>query len=175
MLTLHKPAIVVLLLVVSAVAVAQQDQVYRLAPGDKVVISVFGESDLSMNVTLAHDGILKYPFLGDIRVAGLTAPELERTIADGLRGDYLISPEVTVSIQGFRPFFLNGEVNRPGSYEYQPGLTVEKALALAGGLSPRAARGKIEVRRANSHSFERVDMDDPVHAGDVINVPQSFF
>ncbi len=174
MLTLHKLAFVILLLAVTAAA-AQQSDAYRLAPGEKFAISVFGEDDLSMNVTLAHDGVLKYPFLGEVRVAGLTVPELERAISDGLRGDYLINPEVTVTIQQFRSFFLRGEVNRPGSYEYQPGLTLEKALALAGGLSPRAARGKIEVRRANSDSFERVDMGDPVHAGDVIKVPQSFF
>jgi len=175
MLTLHKLALGIVLLVAATAAAAQQSEVYRLAAGDQLVISVFGEADLSMNVTLPHDGILKYPFLGDIRVTGLTAPELERAIADGLRGDYLVNPEVTVTIQGFRPFFLNGEVNRPGSYEYQAGLTLEKALALAGGLSPRAARGKIEVRRANSDSFERIGMSDPVYAGDVINVPQSFF
>ena len=173
MITLRKVALIALLLAVTA-AMAQTDS-YRLAPGDKVAISVFGEDDLSINVTLANDGILKYPFLGDIRVTGLTLPELERTIADGLRGDYLINPDVTVSIQQYRPFYLNGEVNRPGSYEYQPGLTLERALALAGGLSPRAARGKVEVKRANSDSFERVDMKDPVYAGDVINVPQSFF
>ena len=174
MLTLRKLAFVILLLAVT-VAAAQQSEAYRLAPGEKVAISVFGEDDLSMSVTLADDGVLKYPFLGDIRVSGLTVPELERAIADGLRGDYLINPEVTVTIQEFRHFFLNGEVNQPGSYEYQPGLTLEKALAIAGGLSPRAARGKIEVKRANSDSFERADMDDPVYAGDVINVPQSFF
>ena len=174
MLTLRKLVFVILLLAGTAAA-AQQSEVYRLGPGEKVAISVYGEDDLSMNVTLPNDGVIKYPFLGDIRVAGLTVPELERAIADGLRGDYLINPEVTVTIQQFRPFFLRGEVNRPGSYEYQPGLTLEKALALAGGLSPRAARGKIEVRRADSDSFERVDMDDAVHAGDVINVPQSFF
>ena len=171
---LRKLGCVILMLSVS-IAAAQQTEAYRLAPGEKIAISVFGEDDLSMNVTLADDGVLKYPFLGDIRVAGLTVPELERAIADGLRGDYLINPEVTVTIQEFRPFFLSGEVKQPGSYEYQPGLTVEKALALAGGLSPRAARGKIEVRRANADAFERADMDDLVYAGDVIHVPQSFF
>ena len=174
MFTSRKLAFVILLLA-GTTAAAQQSDAYRLAPGEKVAISVFGEDDLSMNVTLADDGVLKYPFLGDIRVAGLTVPELERAIADGLRGDYLINPEVTVTIQQFRPFFLRGEVNRPGSYEYQPGLTVEKALTLAGGLSPRAARGKIQMKRANSDSFDRADTDDPVHSGDVINVPQSFF
>lgn len=174
MFALHRLALVILLFAVTASA-AQQAESYRLAPGDKVAITVFGENDLSMDVTLADDGELNYPFLGKIRVAGLTVPQLERAIADGLRGDYLINPEVTVAIQQYRPFFLNGEVNRPGSYEYQPGLTLEKALALAGGLSPRAARGKIEVKRADSDTFERVDMNDPVYAGDVINVPQSFF
>ena len=174
MLTLHKLAFVVLLLAVSAAA-AQQSEAYRLAPGDKVAISVFGENDLSMDVMLADDGVLKYPFLGEIRVAGLTVPELRRTIADGLRGDYLINPEVTVAIRQYRPFFLNGEVNRPGSYEYQPGLTVEKALTLAGGFSPRAARGKVEIKRVNSDTFEKVNLNDPVYAGDVIRVPQSFF
>jgi len=174
MLTSHKLAFVFLLLVVSG-ASAQQNEAYRLAPGDRFSITVFGESDLSVNVTLADDGVLKYPFLGEIRVAGLTVPELERRIADGLRGDYLINPEVTVAITQYRPFFVNGEVNQPGSYEYQPGLTLEKAIALAGGLSPRAARGKIEVKRARSDSFDRVEMNDPVFAGDVITVPQSFF
>lgn len=174
MLTSRNLAFVILLLAVTAAA-AQQSEAYRLATGDEVAISVFGEDDLSMNVTMTDDGVLKYPFLGEIRVAGLTVPELERAIADGLRGDYLINPEVTVAITQYRPFYLNGEVNRPGSYEYQPGLTVEKALALAGGLSPRAARGKIEVKRASSDSFQRVDMDEPVYAGDIINVPQSFF
>ena len=174
LLTLHKLAFVVLLFAVSA-AGAQQVDSYRLAPGDTVAISVFGESDLSLNVKLADDGVLKYPFLGEIRVAGLTLSQLQRTIADGLRGDYLVNPEVTVAIQQYRPFFLNGEVNQPGGYEYQPGLTLEKALALAGGLSLRAARGKIQVKRANSDSFVRIDMNDPVYAGDVINVPQGFF
>ena len=174
MFTSHNLTLIVLLILAGAVA-AQEGDAYRLAPGDNIAISVFGEDDLSMNVTVADDGMLKYPFLGEIRLAGLTVPELERIIADGLRGDYLIKPEVTVSIQRYRPFFLNGEVNRPGSYEYQPGLTLEKALALAGGLSPRAARGKIELKRANSDSFQRVEMDDPVYAGDIINVPPSFF
>ena len=105
----------------------------------------------------------------------LTAPGLERVITEGLRGDYLISPEVTVRIEEYRPFFLKGAVNGPGSYEYQPGLTLEKALVLGGGLSPRAARGKIEVKRANSDSFVRIQMNDPVYPDDVINVPESFF
>lgn len=166
-----------LLMFVSTFAASQQGGAYVLAPGDQVAISVFGEPDLSMEFTLSDNGALNYPFLGEVRVAGRTMSELEQHIADGLRGDYLITPDVTVSMKQYRPFFLNGEVNRPGGYPYQPGLTLEKALALAGGLSPRAARSKIEVKRGSdaSGATARIKMSDPVHAGDVINVPQSFF
>ena len=166
-----------LLILLTSLAAAQQVTDYVLAPGDQVAISVFGEPDLSVEFTLSDNGALNYPFLGEIRVAGLTMPELEQRIADGLRGDYLINPDVTVSMKQYRPFFLNGEVNRPGGYPYQPGLTLEKALALAGGLSPRAARNKIVVKRASELSGVEISikMSDPVHAGDVITVPQSFF
>lgn len=166
-----------LLILLASLSAAQQATGYTLAPGDQVAISVFGELDLSMEFTLKDDGALNYPFLGEIRITGLTMPELEQTIADGLRGDYLINPDVTVSIKQYRQFFLNGEVNRPGGYIYQPGLTLEKALSLAGGLGPRAARNKIKVKRASDLSGVKVDieMSDPVHAGDVITVPQSFF
>jgi polysaccharide export outer membrane protein len=166
-----------LLFLLTSLASAQHVADYVLGPGDQVAISVFGEPDLSVEFTLSDNGALNYPFLGEIRVAGLTMPELEQQIADGLRGDYLINPEVTVSMKQYRQFFLNGEVNRPGGYPYQPGLTLEKALALAGGLSPRAARNKILVKRASKLSGVEVSikMSDPVRAGDVITVPQSFF
>ena len=168
---------VTLLILLTSLAAAQQATGYTLAPGDQVAISVFGEPDLSMEFTLKDDGVQNYPFLGEIRVAGLTMPELEQRIADGLRGDYLINPDVTVSILQYRQFFLTGEVNNPGGYPYQPGLTLEKALSLAGGLSPRASRNKIEVKRASDLSGVtiRIELSDPVHAGDVITVPQSFF
>ncbi len=166
-----------LLILLTSITAAQQASRFTLAPGDQIAISVFDEPDLSVEFTLSDNGVVNYPLLGEIRVAGLTMPELEKRIADGLRGDYLIKPEVTVSMTQYRMFYLNGEVNRPGGYPYQPGLTLEKALALAGGLSPRAARKKIEVKRASdvSDATEIIRMSDPVQAGDVITVPQSFF
>jgi polysaccharide export outer membrane protein len=166
-----------LLILLTSLAVAQQPDGYVLGPGDRIAISVFGQPDLSVEFTLSDNGTLNYPFLGEIVIAGMTMPELEQRIADGLRGDYLIDPDVTVSMTQYRLFFLNGEVNRPGGYPYQPGLTLEKALALGGGLSARAARDKILVKRATGFSGEEVtiNMSDPVHAGDVITVPQSFF
>jgi len=166
-----------LLILFTSLAAAQQATSYVLEPGDQVAISVFGEPDLSVEFTIHDQGVLNYPLLGEIRVAGLTISELEKRITDGLRGDYLINPDVTVSIEQYRPFFMRGEINRPGGYPYQPGLTLEKALALAGGLTPRAARNKIEVKRARYQSdvAVKIKMSDPVHAGDVITVPQSFF
>jgi protein involved in polysaccharide export with SLBB domain len=166
-----------LLILLTSLAAAQQSGSYVLGPGDRIAISVFGQPDLSVEFTLSDNGTLNYPFLGEIPIAGRTMPELEQRIADGLRGDYLIDPDVTVSMTQYRAFFLNGEVNRPGGYPYQPGLTLEKALALAGGLSPRAERDKIVVKLASESSGVEVNinMSDPVHAGDVITVPQSFF
>ncbi|MFT6050896.1 MAG: polysaccharide export outer membrane protein [Halioglobus sp.] len=168
---------VTLLLLLAPLATAQEATVYVLAPGDHIAISVFGQQDLSVDFTLGDNGTVSYPFLGEVRIAGLTMPELEKHIADGLRGDYLINPEVIVSMKQYRSFFLTGEVNRPGSYLYQPGLTLEKALALASGLSPRAAHKKIVVKRASGSSSAElsIKMSDPVYAGDVITVPQSFF
>ena len=165
------------LLLISSVSGAQDAKDYVLAPGDQLTISVFGEPDLSVAFTLGDNGLLNYPFLGEIRIAGKTTSELEKHLANGLRGDYLINPEVTVSITQYRPFYLNGEVKNPGGYPYQPGLTLEKALALAGGLTARAARNKILVKRSGDASdmTEDIDMSDPVGAGDVITVPQSFF
>lgn len=168
---------IALLVFLPSLVAAQQATSYVLAPGDQIAISVFDEPDLSVEFTLSDAGALNYPFLGEIRVAGLTMPELEKRIADGLRGDYLINPDVTVSMKQYRSFFMDGQVNRPGGYPYQPGLTLEKAVALAGGLSPRAARNKIQVKRAGDSSdvAVKIEMSDPIHAGDVIIVPQSFF
>ncbi|MBT8084103.1 MAG: polysaccharide export protein [Woeseia sp.] len=141
------------------------------------MIMVFGEDDLSMDFRLNDSGTLNYPFLGELKIAGLTLAGLEQLITQGLKGPYLINPEVTVSIREYRPFFINGEVRQPGAFPYQPGLTLEKAVALAGGFTERAARGKIEVVRANDPTAkaQRVNLSGPVFAGDVITVQQSFF
>lgn len=151
--------------------------VYRLGAGDQIVISVFGEPDLSMEIRLNDTGVLNYPFLGQLEVDGLTVTELENQITDGLKGPYLVDPDVTVFIKEYRPFFLRGEVKKPGGIPFQPGLTLQKAIALAGGFTERASRRKITVIRADDAvSDERaIELNDPVYAGDVITVYRSFF
>ena len=150
---------------------------YTLGPGDQILINVFGEADLSMDVRLNDTGRLNYPFLGELNVEGLTVAELEQLITSGLKGDYLIDPAVTVSIAEYRPFFLHGEVALPGGIPYQPRLTVERAIALGGGFTERASRSRIEVIRANdpTETAVSIELSDPVYPGDIITVNQSFF
>ena len=172
------PPLMLFLWLAAAAAFAQStDSVYRLGPGDRIIIKVFGEEDLSMDFRLNDTGRLNYPFLGELVVQGLTVAELEQRITRGLRDSYLRDPAVTVSIAEYRPFFLYGEVQKPGGIPYQPRLTVERAIALGGGFTERASRSKIEVVRASDpkHKAVRVELSDPVFPGDVITVKQSFF
>lgn len=150
---------------------------YKLGPGDQILINVFGEADLNMDFQLSDNGTLNYPFLGEIQVAGLTVSEFEQSIIHGLRGPYLVDPDVSVSIKEYRPFFLRGEVAQPGGIPFQPGLTLEKAIALAGGFSERASKKKITVIRADSPEAGAVPirLTDPIFAGDVITVHERFF
>ena len=130
-----------------------------------------------MDFRLNDTGTLNYPFLGELRLEGLSVTELEQMITQGLRGPILVNPDVTVSIREYRPFFLHGEVHEPGGIPYQPGLTLEKAIALSGGFTERASRKKITVIRAGDPdaTAEAIELSNPVYAGDVITVHQSFF
>lgn len=153
------------------------EDAYQLGPGDLIVIDVFGEEDLSMEVMLADTGVINYPFLGELQVEDLTVGELENVLLGGLKGPYLVDPDITVTIKKYRSVYLTGEVEEPGGFPYQPGLTVEKAIALAGGFTERASRNKIEVKRGDDPNADsqRVRLTDPVQPGDIITVQQSFF
>ena len=161
----------------SLAAAESEPGAYRLGPGDQIIITVFGEDDLSMNFRLNDTGRLNYPFLGELRLKGLTVAELEQLITSGLKGPYLVNPDVTVSVGEFRPFFVHGEVKKPGSFVFQPGLTLEQAIAMAGGFTDRANRRRIERLRGDvpGASPERTALSAPVFPGDVITVNQSFF
>jgi len=153
---------------------------YQLGSGDKIRITVFGEPDLSIEeIRLSDAGTVSYPFLGEIQVAGLSVSELERKIREGLKGDYLVDPEVTVSVLEYRPFFIHGEVEDPGGIPYVPGITLRKAVALAGGFTERASRSKIYVIRDGvpiaDDKGQRIGLDEKVRPGDIITVEQSFF
>lgn len=158
--------------------VSQFLSTYRMGTGDVISIRVFGEPDLSVsNVRLTEVGTIFLPTLGETKVGGLTLTEVERAVADRLRGRILVNPRVSVSVEQYRPFFINGMVRSPGAYPYQPGLTVRKASSLAGGLHERASLRKIFVIRADdpSQKQERIGIDSVVFPGDIVTIEESFF
>ena len=166
--------LVILLLLISQPLLASD---YKLGPGDKIQIIVYGENDLTTNVRIDKSGFISFPFLDDIQVISLSVKDLEKVIHNGLLGNYLVSPQVSVSISQYRPFFIHGQVNRPGGYPYQDDLTFDKAIAVAGGLSSRASntdwiitrsvKGKIITLKAN--------VATKIYPDDIIKIEQSFF
>jgi polysaccharide export outer membrane protein len=150
---------------------------YRLGPGDVINVQVFGEDDLTRELKLGEDGRINYAFVGQIRLQGMTLLEVEQEITRRLKGDYLVNPQVSVTMAAYRPFFISGEVKSPGGFPYQPGLTVSRAIALAGGLTERASDRKIFLvpEGAGEQDRRRVDLDAAVNPGDAITVEASFF
>ena len=151
---------------------------YRLGSGDVVSIRVLGEDDLKREkIRLSDAGTISFPILGEIRVLGKRVAELEALIANGLRGKYLLNPVVSVTIEEYRPFFVNGQVEKSGAYPYQPGLTIRKAVSLAGGFKERASKEKIFVIREDdkTQTAVKVDQSALVRPGDIITVEESFF
>lgn len=153
------------------------EEQYQLGTGDVITIRVFGEDELSLEVRLSDSGVINYPYLGEIEVTGSTASLLEKKIAAGLLDGYLVNPSVDVTIKEYRSFFVDGEVNTPGSYAYLPGLTINKAIAMASGLTPRASQQKIIIKRGQGANQEVIeaDLDTKLRPGDIITVMQSFF
>ena len=158
---------------------------YLLAAGDVISIRVFREPDLSYShLRLTDTGIFSYPFLGEINATGFTKEQLEKLITEGLQGDYIVNPKVSVSIVEYREIFVNGYVKKPGGYSFKPGLTVQKAIALAGGFTERAANDNFEIVReegaeegTKKESKEKIKavLQTPVLPGDIITVEQRFF
>lgn len=151
--------------------------VFHLGPGDVINITVYGEEDLSrQHYRLPDSGLIMFPF-GEVSASGLTISELENRIADGLRGGYLVNPRVSVSIDEYRPFFINGQVAQPGAYPYKSGLTVRMAVSVAGGFKERASESKIYVVRESDplHKQSKIGLDEEVFPGDTVTVEESFF
>lgn len=150
---------------------------YELGPGDKVHIVVYGEADLTTDVKIDKSGFISFPFLDDIQVIGLSTKKLEKVIKEGLLGDYLVDPQVSVSIAMYRPFFIHGQVKRPGGYPYQDGLTLDKAIAIAGGLSNRASTSDWKITRiVNSVKVTLAgNVATEISPDDIIKIEQSFF
>ncbi|MFT3805101.1 MAG: polysaccharide biosynthesis/export family protein [Burkholderiaceae bacterium] len=150
---------------------------YKLRPGDVVSIRVFGEDDFTRDKVRLNDaGTISFPFLGELPVLDKTVGEIQDMLTQRLKGKYLVDPRVTVWIEEYRPIFVNGMVERPGAFPYQPGLNVRKAASLAGGFKERASMNKIfVVKEGDNQKPMKVTVDTEIAPGDTIYVEESFF
>ena len=153
-----------------------EEQPYRLGPNDKVKITVFRHEDLSGEFTIDGNGYLSMPLIGEVKAAGLTARELEEELERRYADGYLVDPKVSVEILSYRPFTILGEVNEPGQYPYEPGMTVLNAVAKAGGFTFRAKQNGILLQRGGASARPVVvPANTPIQPGDIITVPERFF
>ena len=152
-------------------------QPYRLDSGDRLRINVFEQAGLSGSYTVDQAGYVAFPLIGAVPSRGHTLPELETMISNKLRQGYLRDPDVTIEVDRYRSVFIMGEVGQAGQYSYVPGMTVQNAIAVAGGYSPRANQANVDItRKINGRVITgRVPISDPILAGDTVYVRERLF
>ena len=155
----------------ASVAVYGQQIDYRVDAGDTITITVYDEADLSQRgIPVPDNGIISMPLIGDIHVSGMSTKNIEKQISQRLANGYLLSPEVTVSVVEYRPFFLVGEVKNPGRQLFANNVDVRKAIVLAGGLTELGDKQSILIERANSGRQNKADESTLVEPGDIITI-----
>lgn len=160
-----------------------QSNDYVLGAGDLVFITVHVDPDMSIEeIKVGESGNITFDYLGSVKVSGLTVDELEASLRTRLiDAQVLINPEITVGILEYRPFYIRGEVEDPGSYPFEPGLTLGGAIAIAGDFTERAHRSKITVVNNSPDSGapppdeREINVDMRIYPGDTITVATSFF
>ncbi len=152
-------------------------QEYVLGTGDRIKLTVYGEADLSGEYEVGSTGIVALPLIGDVRVAGQPIRFFEQAVRKKLAEGYLHDPRVSAQVINYRPFFILGEVSKPGSYPYVNGMTVINAVALAGGYTYRADKSGATISHANDpEKKDSPAIEEAVVApGDIIRVPERFF
>lgn len=159
-----------------AAEITEED--YRLGASDLLQITVFGEEDLSVERRVNSRGTISYPLLGKIHVQGMTVNEVEDELTNLLKGDYLVNPKVNVVIKEYRKFYVRGEVKDPGAFPYVPGLTLDKAIAIAGGFTERASQKNLTVSREQADGTRKeveMKLEAQLMPGDIVIVKESFF
>ena len=150
---------------------------YLLDSDDQVRVIVFGQPDLSNTYAVDKGGMISMPLIGYVPARGRTTAEIETAVATKLRAGYVRNPDVSVEVDRYRPFFAMGEVNAAGQYAYVAGMTVQAAIAAAGGFTPRADKTVVSVTRSYNGVVQtaRLHMTDPVMPGDTIYVRERLF
>jgi len=152
-------------------------EAYNLGPGDKLRVVVYGQEGLTNSYAIDTAGAITMPLIGSVPARGRTPAGLAAEITGQLRNGYIREPSVAVEIEAYRPFFILGEVAAPGQYPYVPNMTVESAVAIAGGFSPRALRGPVEIHHQANEGIVvgSVPLNFPVRPGDTIVVAERWF
>ena len=150
---------------------------YRLDSGDQVRVVVFGQENLSNTYIVDQAGTISLPLIGTVPVRNRSVSEVQRLVAEKLKKGFVRDPDVSIEVARYRPFFAMGEVTAAGQYSYAPGMTVQSAIATAGGFTPRADKRFVTVSRRNGDQVETIslDMTDPVKPGDTLYVQERRF
>lgn len=150
---------------------------YQLGSGDQIKVTVYGEEDLSGEFEIDGTGTISLPLIGSVTIGGHILTDAQSLIAEQLSDGFLINPRVSIEVLNYRPFYILGEVNSPGSYPYVSGMTVLNAIALASGFTYRASENKIEVTRriAGEEQKIRIKLTEAVLPGDILRVPERLF
>ena len=158
-------------------AYAAADEPYRLDSGDRLRIVVYGQDGLTNTYTVDASGAITMPLIGPVRARGLTPAQLAAAVTRQLKNGYLRDPYVAAEVDAYRPFFILGEVTAPGQYPYVPNMTIESAVAIAGGFTPRAERGSIKLTRMGQTGTAQaiVPPGTLLKPGDTVVVPERWF
>lgn len=150
---------------------------YRVGAGDKLSIRVAGEPDLTGEFPVDASGAISMPYVQSATVAGMSTPQIEKLIGARLRNGYLKDPQVAVQVTTLRPFYIMGEVTTSGSFAYQPGITVQNAIAIASGYSARADKTWVMITRrdATGTHTAKVPVTTQIYPGDIIYVRERWF
>lgn len=152
---------------------------YTLGAGDKVRVIVYGENELSGEYSITSAGDVSFPLIGNVPATGKSTVELQELIRGRLAAGYIKQPRVSVEVLDYRPFFILGEVTKPGQYPYTNGMTVQQAVATAGGFTYRANTKKIYIKHPTDNQEAevslRVGQPVPVAPGDTVRVSERFF
>lgn len=151
---------------------------YLLGADDELEITVFGEDDLTGEYRINSEGSISMPLIGEVALSGLSVRQAEALIRKKLSDGFLMNPDVTLELMKYRPFYIMGEVERPGSYDYVSNLDVLRAIALAGGFTYRAVEDEVKILRIEDGGrsrYQEFSTDEPVLPGDIILVEERFF
>jgi polysaccharide export outer membrane protein len=160
-----------------AAAPRPYDGGYQLDAGDKLRVVVYGQEGLTNTYAIDAAGSITMPLIGQVPARGRTPAGLAAEIGARLRRGYIREPSVAVEIESYRPFFILGEVAAPGQYPYVPNMTVESAIAIAGGFSPRARRDVVTLTHTDAGGASRiaVPLGTPIGPGDTVQVGERWF